>query len=161
MNIFYLHEDPVECAKFHCNSHVVKQILESAQLLSTAHRIIDGGFISKDMDENIYKVSHQFHPSFIWVKSSRANYMYLFRLFEELLKEYTYRYSAQHSSKKLLEYLKYPPMGMLEEEFTKFTQVVPEDCRSDNPVDAYRKYYKEYKQHLLEYRIREYPKWLL
>lgn len=42
MNIFYLDENPVLAAEFHCDKHVVKMILESAQLLSTAHRVLDG-----------------------------------------------------------------------------------------------------------------------
>ena len=42
MNIFYLSEDPVQCAKWHCDKHVTKMIIEYAQLLSTAHRVLDG-----------------------------------------------------------------------------------------------------------------------
>ena len=42
MNIFYLHEDPIQNAKWHVDKHVVKMVTEYAQLLSTAHRILDG-----------------------------------------------------------------------------------------------------------------------
>lgn len=42
MNIFYLHPDPSICAKYHVDKHCVKMIVEYAQLLSTAHRILDG-----------------------------------------------------------------------------------------------------------------------
>ena len=42
MNIFYLHKDPEISAKMHCDKHVVKMIIEYAQLMSTAHRILDG-----------------------------------------------------------------------------------------------------------------------
>ena len=42
MNIFYLHSEPDQCAKWHCDQHVTKMILEYAQLLSTAHRVCDG-----------------------------------------------------------------------------------------------------------------------
>ena len=42
MNIFYLDEDPVTCARMHVDKHVVKMIVEYAQLLSTAHRVVDG-----------------------------------------------------------------------------------------------------------------------
>ena len=31
MNIFYLDNDPTTAARYHCNKHVVKMILESAQ----------------------------------------------------------------------------------------------------------------------------------
>ena len=42
MNIFYLHQDPHEAAKLQYNKHVVKMILESAQMLCTAHHCIMG-----------------------------------------------------------------------------------------------------------------------
>ena len=42
MNIFFLHRDPEQAAKEHVDKHVVKMIVEYAQLLSTAHRMIDG-----------------------------------------------------------------------------------------------------------------------
>ena len=42
MNIFYLHKDPQQCARLHCDKHVVKMIIEYAQLLSTTHRVLDG-----------------------------------------------------------------------------------------------------------------------
>lgn len=42
MNIFYLSHDPVKCASEHNDKHVVKMILEYTQLLSTAHRLLDG-----------------------------------------------------------------------------------------------------------------------
>lgn len=43
MNIFVLDRDPRVAAAFHCDKHVVKMIVEYAQLLSTAHRMWDGG----------------------------------------------------------------------------------------------------------------------
>ena len=42
MNIFYLDKEVVPCAQMHLDKHCVKMILEYAQLLSTAHRVLDG-----------------------------------------------------------------------------------------------------------------------
>ena len=42
MNIFYLHKKPEISAQLHCDKHVVKMIIEYAQMLSTAHRMLDG-----------------------------------------------------------------------------------------------------------------------
>ena len=42
MNLFYLHDNPKDCANMHVDKHCVKMILEYAQLLSTAHRVLDG-----------------------------------------------------------------------------------------------------------------------
>lgn len=161
MNIFYLDKDITKCAQYHVDSHVVKQIPESAQLLSTAHRVLDGDFLSKELCDNLYKTSHQHHPSFKWVAFSKGNYEFLYRLFEELLKEYTFRYHAKHASEVLLPFLKEPPMCIDDKGFTKFTQVVPDDCRDDDPIVAYRNYYKKYKTHLISYKRRDFPEWLL
>ena len=45
MNIFYLDKDPVKAAEYSCDKHVVKMILESAQMLCTAHRVQDGEMV--------------------------------------------------------------------------------------------------------------------
>ena len=80
MNIFILDNDPVIAAQMQCDKHVVKMIVESAQMLSTAHRMIDGvmekrlsksfratpyyKLDEKDNREDIlYKAVHFNHPS--------------------------------------------------------------------------------------------------
>ena len=42
MNIFFLDEDEKKCAQMHVDRHVCKMVIEYAQLLSTAHRVLDG-----------------------------------------------------------------------------------------------------------------------
>ena len=42
MNVFYLDKNTWEWAKMHCDKHIVKMIIEYAQLMSTAHRMLDG-----------------------------------------------------------------------------------------------------------------------
>ena len=105
MNIFYLHKDPVVCAPLHCDKHVVKMIIEYAQMLSTAHRMLDGKeYIdassgrrirrwrhpNSNMDGVLYKASHINHPSAIWVRASVNNYQWTLRLWQQLCFEYTY-----------------------------------------------------------------------
>ena len=60
-------------AEMHCNKHVVKMILETAQMLSTAHRVIDGDEYADRM--GLYKMAHKNHPSTIWTRTSTENYM--------------------------------------------------------------------------------------
>ena len=75
MNIFYLDRDPAKCAAMHCDKHVVKMILEYAQLLSTAHRVLDG---DQNADsQGFYKATHKNHPSAVWVRESWAHYVKL------------------------------------------------------------------------------------
>lgn len=60
MNIFYLDKDPKLCAQYHCDKHVVKMILESAQLLCTAVNEAAGKEVAP------YKSTHVNHPCSIW-----------------------------------------------------------------------------------------------
>ena len=83
MNIFYLDEDPILAAQMHCDKHVVKMILESAQLLSTAHRLLDGNKLADE--RGLYKATHINHPSSIWVRKSSENYYWLWNLYDQLL----------------------------------------------------------------------------
>ena len=94
MNIFYLHSDPVTCAEWHCDKHVVKMILEYAQLLSTAHHEVDG-----TPSINCYKSTHRNHPSAIWARTNRKNYRWLWRLLDATATEYTHRYGKVHATK--------------------------------------------------------------
>ena len=76
MNRFVLDLDPKVAAEYHCNKHVVKMIIEYAQLMSTAHRMLDGKEyvdnssgrkikrwrLNDHIDSMIYKASHVNHP---------------------------------------------------------------------------------------------------
>ena len=55
MNIFILHEYPVEAAQLQCDKHVVKMIVESAQMLCTAHRMLDGTQVMNDKGKLVKK----------------------------------------------------------------------------------------------------------
>ena len=128
MNIFYLHNDPKICAELHVDKHVVKMIVEYAQLLSTAKRMIDGvkyQALSKtgrkvqryrlpnpNEEATIYKAVHYHHPSAVWARSSTQHYNWLYSLFRELGREYTHRYKKDHSTIELLkELLSHPPVN--------------------------------------------------
>ena len=129
MNVFYLHHNPKTCAKYHNDKHCVKMILEYAQLMSTAHRIIDGD----DANNLVYKATHKNHPSAIWARHSDLNYDWLYKLFEELSSEYTYRYGKQHLSyTKLKDILRYPPDNITIGEFTQPTPAMPDHCKIPN-----------------------------
>ena len=115
MNIFYLSHDVTECAKQHVDKHAVKMILEYAQLLSTAHRFLDGTqhigrspsgrkqtrYVLPDEREHLlYSATHINHPSGIWVRKSADNYMWLSDLLRALCHEYTYRYGKVHKCER-------------------------------------------------------------
>lgn len=164
MNIFYLHNDPVTCAKWHTDKHVVKMILESAQLLSTAHHELDKEAIVAP----IYKSTHKNHPSAIWVRKSVYNYNWLARLLMALCKEYTYRYGKVHKCERegmvAWLYLNSPKNIPYDVPFTEPTPAMPDNVKiPGDSVSSYRNYYINNKQHLASWlgkiNSRNVPEW--
>ena len=137
MNIFYLHEDPSVAASYMYDKHVVKMILESAQMLCTAHHHYGNG------DNVPYKKAHYNHPSTVWVRKGIPNYMWLYQHMMALGDEYTRRYGKTHMSiEKCAEILRHPPEGIdTYESFTQPPQCMPDKYKTDCSVEAYWNYY--------------------
>jgi len=151
MNIFYLHKDPAKAAKLQYNKHVVKMILESAQMLCTAHHEIMG----EDADVP-YKRAHVNHPSAIWVRRSAQNYAWLYDHFVALSKEYKKRYSRDHLSYTKCEpYLRYLPGGLPYTGFTQPPQAMPDEYKNDCSLQAYWNYYIGDKSHIANTKTEE------
>ena len=157
MNIFYLDEDPILAAQMHCDKHEVKMILESAQLLSTAHRLLDGNKLADE--RGLYKATHKNHPSSIWVRKSSENYYWLWNLYDQLLKEYTYRYDKNNASGRLIHELWKFPMNIEHDDFTPPPQCMPDYCKGSNTVEAYRTYYVVEKSDFATWKKRNKPEW--
>jgi hypothetical protein len=186
MNIFYLDHDVRKCAEMHNDKHVVKMILEYAQLLSTAHRILDGVLstgvsasgrkktvyvLADNRDTVLYSVTHVNHPSAVWVRQSDKNYDWLFALFQALMDEYTYRYGKVHACSKLEMCLARLPNNIPQKPFTEPTPAMPDDvkvlremCTDRYELDSilsYRNYYIQNKTHLANWKKREVPDWYI
>ena len=145
MNVFYLDEDTKLCAQAHCDKHVVKMILEYAQIMSTAHRVLDP---PSDLMKPMYKPTHKNHPSAVWVRESDANYQWTHDLWFWLCKEYWWRYDKVHKSwQALYNKVSHTPINIPEGKFFRPPQCMPDEYKIDtgNPVqdtiDSYRKYY--------------------
>ena len=136
MNIFYLDKDPVKAAEMQYNKHVVKMILESAQMLCTAHRY----YGNEDVP---YKTAHLNHPSSIWCRQSIPNYMWLYNHMIALGKEYTKRYGKNHLTiTKCKEPLSVSPEGIdTYVSFTEPPQCMPDEYKRDSAIHAYWLYY--------------------
>ena len=142
MNIFYLSTDPKKAAQMMYNKHVVKMILESAQLLCTAHVISDGP------DANVpYKVTHKNHPSAIWARESKSNYKWLYDHMIALGEEYTKRYGKKHLTiLKCSGVLSKAPTNIIKTELTPMPQCMPDQYKvPGNSVEAYWNYYEAEK----------------
>ncbi len=177
MNIFYLHSNPKICAQQHVDKHVVKMILEYAQLLSTTHRFLDGTEtltisgagrkvkrwkLPDERDAILYEATHIQHPSAIWTRQSAENYAFLWKLFNCLLDEYTFRYEKQHATSRLLMPLKTLPNQILSKGFTQPTPAMPDEYKvAGDSVASYRNYYCGAKAQMFSWKKRGTPDWLI
>lgn len=189
MNIFFLHSNPKIAAQMHCDKHLVKMILESCQLLSTAHRILDGveyqgltksgrkirrwDLRDANLNTFIYTATHINHPSAIWCRSGLKQYEWLASLTKELCIEYTYRYGKTHKCEVigLVDwFVNNTPKNIKDIPWTDATPamdtnfIVYENGKI-NSVLSYRNYYIKAKSHLAIWKgkinSRNVPFWYL
>lgn len=179
MNVFVLSEDPREAAQMMCDKHINKMIIESAQMLSTAHRMLDGYLerrLSKsgkrmvnyyvhpnnNLDETLYKAVHHHHPCTVWTMESKSNYDWHYEHFLGLADEFLVRYNKSHMTiQKLKDVLSSPPKNIRDKGLTEFPQAMkayPQCMVEGDAVQAYRNYY-HYKNFAKWERGRPAPSW--
>lgn len=203
MNIFYLSEDPAEAARFMVDRHIVKMPTESAQMLSTTHRVLDGrisvfkytnelgrerekkmfvmagetvelvtvktktgvrrkpAYVSPD-GPTLYSPTHANHPSAKWTMSGVEQYNWHYELLQEMLKEYTFRYGKIHGVSKLLGLLKRAPRNIPKGTmWTPPALAMPDQYKTDDHVESYRKYYIGEKSGFARWKNRPTPEWFM
>jgi hypothetical protein len=151
MNIFILHKNPKIAAGMQCDKHVVKMILESAQMLCSP--FVNG--------EAPYKRAYYNHPCSVWARKSAQNYNWLINHGHAISNEYTNRYQKIHKSSKVIEWcelnwhqLNLPNIGL-----TPFAQAMPEQYKAPCAVTAYRSYYKGEKAYFAKWTNKKAPAW--
>ena len=180
MNIFILDYHPVAAAKLQCDKHIVKMVLESAQMLSTAHRILDGTeskirsksgkttvkhWIHPRLDNFLYKAVHVGHPCTVWTMESDANYRWHYKNFVALCDEYTYRYGKVHSTDtQLREMLRACPKNIPTDigltPFKLAMGAAPECINPIDPVGSYRAFYQTKQERFsMVWTKRDIPEW--
>jgi hypothetical protein len=166
MNLFILSLIQREIAEYMMDKHVSKILLEAAQMLCSAKRILDPD--DEDVNKNLYKLAHKNHPVTIWCRKSKANFLWTIELVEELHKEWKYRYGHPetkiHKSYTVVMYLKeHLPIDEKFEEtgLTSFALAMPEQFKNQDPVLSYRMYYmSEEKQKIASWKKkRSKPEW--
>jgi hypothetical protein len=153
-------------------------ILESAQLLSTAHRVLDGvefegktqtgrkakrWLLADSREAVLYSATHINHPSAVWCRNSIENYNWLVDHFYELGYEYTYRYGKIHKCFQgdLAYMLQSPPHNLKDYEWTPMPFcMAPEYIISEDPLTNYRNYYRIGKLNLHKWTNRQPPEWI-
>jgi len=148
MNIFYLDKCPDKAARLQYNKHVVKMILESAQMLCTAHHHY-AEKLGYDSSYIPYKKAHYNHPSTIWVRTDGLNYMWLYNHMMALGREYTRRYGKEHLTiTKCKDVLAKVPAGIPITKFTQPPQAMPDEYKHKDSIIAYWQYYINDKSHI-------------
>ena len=152
MNIFILDRNPEKCARYHCDKHVVKMVLESAQILCSV--------LHMRGEDAPYRPTHISHPCVKWANASFSNFSWLVELAIQLNEEYKFRYEKRVNHKSIevvnlcAEY-RFEDIGL-----TPFMQCMPDRYRfQNNPVRAYRAYYKGDKRSFAAWKRRGAPSW--
>lgn len=177
MNIFRVHNDPIIAAQSLVDRHVVKMILESTQLLCTAHRFLDGKMVVvqnengrkakrwvlyDDRETRLYVATHINHPSAVWCRQSVENYLWLVEHLYALMDEYTYRYEKTHKCKEIAYYIQSPPNNLKEYDMTLIPCAMDDKYKiSNDPVENYRNYYNIGKKDLHKWTKRQPPNWII
>jgi hypothetical protein len=178
MNIFVLDENPKVAAMQHFDKHVPKMVLETAQMLCTAHRVLDGKVIKQPsksgkrlikhyelntkLESILYKACHVNHPCSRWIRESKENYQWAYALFESLSNEFEYRFGKKHKSWiDLSNVLINCPKSIHSIGLTQFVKAMgsqPNCLAIENPIEAYRSFYKT-KPFEHKWTKRETPIW--
>jgi len=160
MNIFFLDRHPRIAAQYHLDKHVVKMPTEYLQMLSTAHRVMDGQeytdlskngrrikrwrHFSDRMEENLYKASHVNHPSNVWLRQSTLHYVWFYQLFLETAKDYEKRYGRRHKTLDVAELagVSTPPQNMYNNGWVDPPLAMPDVYKVGDAVESYKNYYR-------------------
>lgn len=182
MNLFVLDSDPVVAAQLQCDKHVVKMIVESAQMLSTTHRMLDGWsekrpsrsgktminyWVHKNdnLENVLYKAVHHSHPCTIWTMQSVENYNWHYKHFCALCDEYEYRYGKKHATDILLrEVLSTPPDNIDLSDMTKHPLAMKSnpECMFEDTVKSYRAFYQTKQDRFnMVWTKRKTPEWFI
>ena len=165
MNLFILSLIQREIAQCMMDKHVSKILLEAVQMLCSAKRLLDP---DDEVNDKIYKIAHKNHPVTIWCRTSRANFIWTLDLIDELHEEWRFRYghpsTKMHKSYLVAMVLRenIPDANRFEESgLTRFALAMPEEYKTDDPVESYRNYYmSEEKQKIACWnKRREKPTW--
>ena len=167
MNIFFLHTNPRKCARWHCDKHVVKMLLETCQLLYTCHWMMgrtdfSSAPLRKDGGRG-YKKAHWNHPCSKWLRLSLSCYKWLTTLGLELLREYEFRYPGKtHGCAEHIKWLHYnAPPDLADNGWVEPFKAMPDIYKSFDSVSSYRRYYNGAKRDIHKWTGRHVPHWIV
>lgn len=153
MNIFVVDQDPRQAATCLVDRHVVKMVLETAQMMCS---VFPEG-------EAPYRRTHYNHPCAVWARERLDNYEWLYHHGSALSSEFTFRFGKEHKSSAVIEWCMAKATRSLfrsDGHMTPFAQAMPDEYKAEDPIVAYRRYYILAKAHLHQWTRREAPDWI-
>jgi Pyrimidine dimer DNA glycosylase len=175
MNLFLLSSNVQECASFHCDKHVVKQITENLQTMVSAliRNGVDQQFLPKTKSGTTPKESHKNHPITRWVGDSYCNFLKSGEIGLALCAEYTKRYSKTHFCEAGIRYLRDNAKAIAPDLYSTKIAMTPyaiaigsdSECRKLpffeklHTIDKYRMYYFFDKKDIATWKFTEKPYW--
>lgn len=170
--------DPVEAAQMLCDKHM-KMVVESAQMLSTVHRVLDGDLGTRTsksgkrmkkhwyhpiLQDVLYDNVHEKHPSTVWTSESLSNYIWHYNHFIALCDEYTYRYGRTHAcDTRFRNVFSTPPKNIPNIGLTtpRLAMESEPECKAlGDPILAYRAFYQTKQTRFkMLWKNREIPDW--
>ena len=150
MNIFVLDTNADKAARYQCDRHVVKMVLESTQLLMNCY------------DDAPYKRTHYNHPCSVWVRESYQNYQWLLEHAFSLASEYTARYNREHACYQKLLWVSWKNPNLPDIGQTPFVLCMPEKYKiSGDAVASYRNFYNKDKSRFAKWKHGNVPEWFV
>lgn len=155
MNIFVTDPNPRISAEALCDRHLVKMVLETAQLLCSQF---------PEHMEPPYRRTHYNHPCSKWCRQSEFNYLWLLEHGKALAQEYTARYGKEHKSEAVILWCEtnWAELRLPKEPMTPFARAMPDIFKAhEYAYDSYRAYYlfklREWSQAGLPMTWLDYP----
>lgn len=175
MNIFILDKDPVISASYHCDKHVVKMLVESAQMFGSTHWFMNG-FTSKKQILNIetdiwqnfprskpYGIGFMNHPCTKWLRSSSENYNWQMMHANALYEEYRKRYGREMNISRILKWFSEASKQYIfpQNSMTPFALAMNVEFKVDDAVESYRNYYRAKKRNFAKWKYTDEPSWFM
>lgn len=160
MNIFHLDDNPEQAAKYLCNKHIVKMILETAQILSTVVRLYN---LEDKSSIELYKKTHANHPCVKWAFKSKSHFEWLCKHGLAMCDEYQIRYNKIHKSKAIINEVAtkiQSEIPFISNNWENPPLCMPEKYYNSNYIEAYREYYRKEKKNFAKWPEDKRPDWI-
>ena len=165
---------PLEAAQIICTTHWISRVIGTAPrpLDASELKVLRAAVITNECENIPYKPTHPNHPSVVWTRMHLSNFDWVLGYMYALGDEYTHRYGKHHLAVEKCSTIGYPlniptkgAVGVCSEKGwipiinSTFALAMPDEYKTDDPIQSYRAYYKGAKSELAAWKNRGVPEW--